>query len=212
MRTRWWNWPNRRQAVKDVGVVKLQVVEHRRGGGSAQTCCACRRRRCRIHRPQSQTAALRLRARAGHRALVCTQPGRCQFSGTPPIKKPGCNPALPESRSASTWWSSCRACPPPPAHGGLAAHAHHWGRWCRAGPHPEWLPISGNFGLSASRARLTTLPTTNISGCSAGWSAPKPSISSNAQGAQLVAHGRVHTRHRARDFGPASRARAASHP
>ena len=114
-------------------------------GGSARTCCACRRRRCRIHRPQSQSAALRCCAGAGTVAGPRPAGQRCQFSGTPPIKKPGCNPALPESRSASTWWSSARACVRHRQHGG-PAHARPaiGAALCRAGPHPEW-PIRGNW-------------------------------------------------------------------
>ena len=44
---------DRGQVVEDVGVVEFQVVQDRRARrGSARTCCACRRTRCRIRRPR----------------------------------------------------------------------------------------------------------------------------------------------------------------
>jgi hypothetical protein len=126
---------DRGQVVKDVGVVELQVVQH--GGARAV-----------MH----ELAALVEEGgvvfvgfdheRRGPRQAW--RPGRThRNSGArrPPESPAAARPG-PASRPASRWWWSCRACRPPPAHGGPAARARPAtaGRWCRARRRPEWLP------------------------------------------------------------------------
>ena len=51
--------------------------------------------------------------------------------------------------------------------------SNHCGPLVYGKPASRMASISGNLGApSGSRARLTTLPTTNTSGFSASWSAP----------------------------------------
>ena len=122
--------------------------------------------------------------------------GACRLAQAAPTRRssaarrrpgsPASGRPLRASRPASTWWWSCRACRPPPAHGGRAARARPAtaGRWCRRAPASRMASIS-------ALPRVTTLPTTKTVRLEGHLLGAVAFDQLDAERAQLLAHRRV---------------------
>jgi hypothetical protein len=200
------------QVVKDVGVVELQVVQDGRaravvdelaalveeggvvlvgfddetggGGETAQALLRVPRPLCgllldlrkTLHRPATQAG----RDPEIHRHAADQE---ARLAGQ----------RFPESRPASTWWWSCHGCRPRPARGGLAARARPAtaGRWCRARRRPDGFherELRRAVGLAGAADHVADDKHVGLERHLAGVEAFDQF---DAQGAQLVAHGRV---------------------
>ena len=209
---------NRRQVVKDVGVVKLQVVQHRRAGAVVHKLAALVEEGGVVFIGLNHKQwALRLRARAGNGALVCTEPGR--------------DAKVQRHAADQKAWLQPGALQNPGQHrrgGRLAVRARHR-QHMAALQHMLGQPlgaagvgqarIQNGFHQRKLRAAIGQPRTADHVAHHKHIRLQRELVGAkafdqlNAQGAQLVAHGRVHTGIAARDLVPrlAGQGRQATH-